>query len=178
MIIKRNVTGWKAVCSIAADIRQTVHSFAKQRSALHCRTLQILQSCYTLRLGCRSAGLLCRNALASQFEEMGDLFFQGCILYSFTSHNYRSCSISLMKNFSAYFYPQCMSGHRLVERGWLTSGQTSWKAREEDQLLRNRGSISNLARHLRTEEALARRSEGRRRWRAGVVSFFLLLLIN
>ena len=81
MIIKRNVTGWKAVCNIAADIRQTVHSFAKQRSALHCRRLQILQSCYTFLLGCRSAGLLCRNALASKFEDQGDLFSRLHLLF-------------------------------------------------------------------------------------------------
>ena len=37
-------------------------------------------------------------------------------------------------NISAYFYPQCMSGHRLVERGWLwlTSAQTSWKAGDSE----------------------------------------------
>ena len=158
------------MCSIAADIRQTVHSFAKQRSALHCRTLQILQSCYTFRLGCRSAGLLCRNALASQLENQGGLFFQGCIFYSFTSHKYRSCSIPLWWNkYLCLLLPTVHVWHRLVERGWLwlTSAQTSWKAGDLEavaveqekhwqlsQALKNRGGISKAL--WRQEEMASR----------------------
>ena len=64
------VTGWKALCCIAADIRQTLH-----------RPCTTLQSSNLQSLGCRSAGLLCRNALASKFEDQGDLFSRLHLLF-------------------------------------------------------------------------------------------------
>ena len=126
-------------CRHQTDLAQTLHNFAKQQSA-------------ESRLPV--SWLALQNCTCAFSLKIRESCFQGCIFYSFTSHKYRGCGISLYRILVPTFAHSACLGISWWRGGGSLQHKQVGKLGIQKQWLQNRGSISNLARCYRTEEAL------------------------